>query len=148
MSPFCRWGKLPGRRRCPWAYHRPPVKSTSEGIGCRDAALSTVFLLGFGIVFFAIGLTLINRDLCSGACETVGLTLLYAGGPISAIIGIVSDSVIVAWPLDVTLWVILGFGVARFTGNREIRPWVPLLGVVVLFLLYGLVLSQFVELAV
>ena len=124
------------------------MTSTSEGIGCRDAALSTVFLLGFGIVFFAIGLTLINRDLCTGLCETAGLTLLYAGGPISALIGIASESVIVAWPLDVTLWVILGFGVARFTGNREIRPWGPLVALVVFFLLYGLVLSQIVELAV
>lgn len=124
------------------------MTSTSEGIGCRDAALSTVFLLGFGIVFFAIGLTLINRDLCTGLCETAGLTLLYAGGPISALIGIASESVIVAWPLDVTLWVILGFGVARITGNREIRPWGPLVALVVFFLLYGLVLSQIVELAV
>ncbi|MGH8949056.1 MAG: hypothetical protein ACRDXF_09380, partial [Acidimicrobiia bacterium] len=86
----------------------------SEGISCRDAVLSTVFLLAFGIVFFATGLTMINRDVCAGTCETLGLTLLYAGGPISALFGIFSDSVIVAWPLDVILWVVLGFGVARY----------------------------------
>jgi len=124
------------------------VTSKSEGFGCRDSALSTVFLLGFGIVFFAVGLTLINRDLCTGSCETIGLTLMYAGGPISAVIGIVTESVIVAWPLDVTLWVVLGFTVARFTGNRGTRPWGPLLALVALFLLYGLVLSRIVELAV
>lgn len=119
-----------------------------DGFGCRDSALSTVFLLGFGIVFSAVGLTLINRDLCTGSCETIGLTLLYAGGPISALIGIVTESVIVAWPLDLTLWVVLGFTVARVTGNRGSRPWGPLLTLVALFLLYGLVLSQIVELAV
>ena len=38
--------------------------------------------------------------------------------------------------------------VARITGNRGTRPWGPLLTLVALFLLYGLVLSQIVELAV
>lgn len=119
----------------------------NDGIGCRDAALATIFLLGFGIVFFAIGLTTIDRDVCTGLCETLGLTLLYAGGPVSALIGIFSDSVIVAWPLDIILWVVLGFGVARFAQNRRIRPWGPLLVLIVFFLVYGLVLSQLVELA-
>jgi hypothetical protein len=122
------------------------VTARDEGIGCRDAALATIFLLGFGIVFFAIGLTSINREVCTGLCETVGLTLLYAGGPVSALIGIFTDSVIVAWPLDIMLWVVLGFGVARFAQNRGIRPWGPLLVLLVFFLAYGLVLSQLVEL--
>jgi len=124
------------------------VTSTSQGIGCRDAALSTALLLAFGIVFFAVGLTLINREQCIGPCEIVGLTLLYAGGPVSALIGIVSESVIVAWPLDVTLWVVLGFAIARVSGSREIPPWAPLVALVGLFLVYGLVLSRIVELAI
>lgn len=124
------------------------MTNTSQGIGCCDAALSTALLLAFGIVFFAVGLTLINREQCIGVCEMVGLTLLYAGGPVSALIGIVSESVIVAWPLDVTLWVVLGFAVARFSGRRDIPPWAPLVALVGLFLAYGLVLSRIVELAV
>lgn len=120
----------------------------NEPPGCRDTAISTGFLLGFGIVLFAIGLTLINRDACTGACETVGLSLLYAGGPISALIGFFTDTVVVAWPLDVTLWVLLGFGVARWAGNRDRRPLGPALVVLLLFVAYGLVLSQFVELTV
>lgn len=124
------------------------MTSSSQGIGCRDAALSTVLLLGFGIVFFAVGITLINRDQCTGICEVIGLTLLYAGGPVSALIGIASESVIVAWPLDVTLWVVLGFAVARFTGSRDHRPWGLLVALVAFSLVYGLVLSRVVELAV
>lgn len=120
----------------------------SEGISCRDAALSTVFLLAFGIVFFATGLTLINGDVCAGLCETLGLTLLYAGGPVSALFGIFTDSVVVAWPLDVILWVVLGFGVARYTSNRRMQPWGPLVALLAFFLIYGLVLSQLVELTV
>jgi hypothetical protein len=123
------------------------VTAKNDGIGCRDAALATIFLLGFGIVFFAIGLTTVNRDVCTGVCETLGLTLLYAGGPVSALIGIFTDSVIVAWPLDLILWVVLGFGVARFAQNRGIKPWGPLLVLLAFFLAYGLVLSQLVELA-
>ncbi len=123
------------------------MTSKNDGIGCRDAALATIFLLGFGIVFFAIGLTSINREVCTGACETLGLTLLYAGGPVSALFGIFTDSVIVAWPLDLILWVVLGLGVARFAQSRGVRPWGPLLGLLTFFLVYGLVLSQLVELA-
>jgi len=124
------------------------VASKSEGISCRDAALSTAFLLPFGIVFFATGLTLINRDACAGVCETLGLTLLYAGGPVSALFGIFTDSVVVAWPLDVILWVVLGFGVARYASNRRMQPWGPLVALLAFFLIYGLVLSQLVELTV
>lgn len=124
------------------------MASKQDGIGCRDAALSTGFLLGFGIAFFAIGLTMINREVCTGLCETLGLSLLYAGGPISAVIGVLSDHVIVAWPLDVILWVVLGFWVARFSGNRGVRPLGPALAIVVIFALVGLVLSQLVELTV
>ncbi|MGH8913928.1 MAG: hypothetical protein ACRDZM_05350 [Acidimicrobiia bacterium] len=124
------------------------MPTQQDGIGCRDAAIATAFLLGFGIVLFAIGLTMINRDACTGLCENLGLMILYAGGPVSAVIGFLSDSVIVAWPLDVILWVVLGFGVARFAGTRGIRPLGPALAVLGLFLAYGLVLSQFVELAV
>jgi hypothetical protein len=124
------------------------VTPANEAPGCRDTAIATAFLLGFGIVMFAIGLTLINRDACSGACEVAGLSLLYAGGPISALIGFFTDTVVIAWPLDVTLWVLLGFAVARWSGNRDRGPLGPALVVLLCFMAYGLVLSQFVELTV
>ena len=63
-------------------------------------------------------------------------------------IGVLSDHVIVAWPLDVILWVVLGFWVARFSGNRGMRPLGPALAIIVTFALVGLVLSQLVELTV
>ncbi len=123
------------------------MSNQTEGIGCRDAALATSFLLGFGIVQFAIGLTMINRDTCIDLCETVGLTLLYSGGPVSGVIGVFTDHVIIAWPLDVILWVVLGFTVARYADRRGISPLGPGLVVLLCFLGLGLVLSQFVELA-
>ena len=124
------------------------MTETTEAQGCRDAAIATAFLLGFGIVLFAIGLTLINRESCAGLCEVVGLTALYAGGPVSALFGVVTDTVVVAWPLDVTLWVVLGFTVARWAGNRGRAPLGTALVVLIFAVIYGLVLSQFVELVV
>jgi hypothetical protein len=98
------------------------VTKQTEAPGCRDAAIVTGFLLGFGVALFAIGLTLINRDSCAGLCETVGLAFLYAGGPVSALFGLLTDSVVVAWPLDVTLWVVLGFTVAGWAANHRKAP--------------------------
>lgn len=129
-------------------YHLPALTDTNQTPGCRDIALVTTFLLAVGIVFFAIGLTLINRDSCAGLCETFGLTLLYAGGPVSAVFGVFTDSVVIAWPLDVTLWVVLGFVVARIHASRGSGLWGLALFLIGLALGLGLVLSQLVELVV
>ncbi len=119
----------------------------SEEPGCRDAALATSLLLGLGVVFFAIGLTLVNQDSCTGTCEFAGLAMLYTGGPISALIGFLTDSVIVAWPLEVMLWVVLGFTAARWGAAKGRSTWAFVLMTLVIAMAYGLILSQFVELA-
>ncbi len=114
--------------------------------GCRDLAVITGILLAAAAALVAIGLGAINRDDCTGLCETAGLTALYAGGPLSALLGVAFGSVHLAWPLDITFWVALGFGGARWTGNRGKHPARFALGVIGVALLYGLVLSQLVEL--
>jgi len=124
------------------------VSKGTEAPGCRSAAISTSILVGLALVFMAIGLTLVNDSACSGSCETLGLTLLYAGLPISAAFGVLFGDLVVAWPLDITLWVVIAFVIARFSGNRGRSVFGPLLVAVLLSLTYGLVLSQFVELAI
>ena len=110
--------------------------------------MATVFLLGFAVALFATGLVLISQDDCTGLCETIGLTSLYAGGPVSAVFGIFTDWVVAAWPLDVTFWVVTGFLVARWA-NAHARSTLGTAALVLLIILaYGLVLSQFVELTV
>ena len=122
------------------------MTDSPTGPGCRDATLATAFLLVFGAALFGIGLTLVNREVCTGLCETTGLTMLYAGGPVSALFGVFTDSVVIAWPLDITLWVLLGFSAAR-RADRRARPVLPTAIVILLVAVaYGLVLSQFVEL--
>lgn len=103
-------------------------------------------LLGIGLAFMGSGLTLINQETCEGICEFAGLSILYAGGPISALIGFFSDSIVVAWPLEVMLWVVLGFWAARRGANRESSTWSFVILILALALVYGVVLSRFVEL--
>ncbi|MEE9178641.1 MAG: hypothetical protein V3U46_09450 [Acidimicrobiia bacterium] len=121
---------------------------TKEPSGCRNAAIATTFLLGFAVVFMVIGLSLINSESCESLCQTLGLTLLYAGGPLSAVLGVAFGGLWLAWPLDVTLWVVIGFGSARWAGRRSRGVLGVSLVLIILALIYGLVLSQFVEIAV
>lgn len=118
-----------------------------EPTGCRNAAIATALLVGTAVVFMVAGLTLVNDSGCSGGCETAGLTLLFAGLPVSAAFGFAFGDLVVAWPLDITLWVVAGFGLARFSDRRDRSVAGIAVAVVVLALVYGLVLSQFVELA-
>lgn len=120
----------------------------SQELGCRDVALATGLLVAMAVVFMGAGLTLIRGDQCSGGCETLALTLLYAGGPISAIFGVLFGGIVLAWPLDATVWVGAAFLAARMAAGRRGRG--PL-GIALIFVLvalgYGLVLSGFVQIA-
>lgn len=125
------------------------MASTREPPGCRDAALATALLIGTALVFMVIGLTLVNDSGCDGgACETLAFTLLYAGLPISAAFGVAFGDLVVAWPLDITFWVVLGFMLARFASNRGRSVLGAALVTILIALAYGLVLSQFVEIAI
>ena len=96
----------------------------------------------------AVGLALINDGSCEGICETLSLTLLYAGLPFSAVFSVLfGDSLVLAWPLDITLWVVVGFALARFSDSRQRSVLGVVLLTVVIALGYGLVLSSLVELA-
>lgn len=120
----------------------------SQEPGCRDVALATGLLLAMAVVFIGAGLTLIRDRPCTGVCETLGLTLLYAGGPISALFGVFFGGIVLAWPLDATVWVGAGFLAARMAAGRRAEG--PL-GIALVFVLvalgYGLVLSGFVQIA-
>lgn len=97
----------------------------------------------------AVGLALINDGSCEGICETLSLTLLYAGLPFSAVFSVLfGDSLVLAWPLDITLWVVVGFLLARFSDNRQRSVLGVVLLTVVIALGYGLVLSSLVELTI
>ena len=100
------------------------------------------------IISMAVGLSLVNDTGCTGACETLGLSLLYAGLPVSAVFGVLFGDLVVAWPLDMTVWVVIGFALARLSDNRGRSVVGLVLAAIVVALLYGLVLSQLVEIAI
>lgn len=124
------------------------MNEESRGTGCRGAAIGTGLLLGFAIVFMIVGLGLANRGSCVDLCETAGLTLLYAGGPISGLLGVFFGGLWVAWPLEITLWVVVGFLAARWAEPRRRSVAGVAVVIVSVALIYGLVLSQLVEIAV
>jgi len=124
------------------------VPPNPQSTGCRSAAIATGVLVGVAMVFMAIGLALVNDNTCEAGCETLGLTLLYAGLPVSSVFGLVFGDLVLAWPLDITLWVVVGFGLARLSDRRQRGIPGPVLVVVLLALIYGLVLSRFVEIAI
>lgn len=126
----------------------PVVAKNPEPPGCRGAAIATAVLVGVAIAFMAIGLTLVNDASCRAGCETLAFTLLYAGLPISAVFGVLFGDLVVAWPLDITFWVVTGFLVARFAESRGKRVLGAVLVVVLVALAYGLVLSNLVEIAI
>ena len=124
------------------------VPSQREPQGCRNTAIATAFLVGLALVFMAIGLNLVNQGGCDGGCETLALTLLYGGLPISAVFGVAFGDLVVAWPLDITFWVVIGFFLARHADNRRRRVTGPVLVTAVLAVTYGLVLSFLVEIVI
>lgn len=116
--------------------------------GCRTAAIAAGALVITAIILMAGGLSLVNDSGCQGGCETLGLTLLYGGLPVSAVFGVLFGDLVLAWPLDVTVWIVIGFALARYSDNRGRSVAGPIVVTVALVLAYGLVLSQLVEIAI
>lgn len=123
------------------------LSQNSDAPGCRDAAITTSLVVGFALALMAIGLAMVNNPECTAACETAGITLLYAGLPVSGVFGFLFGDLALAWPLDLTLWVVVGFLLAGWSNRRGTSPAGAALAVVVIALIYGLVLSTFVEMA-
>lgn len=123
------------------------MAKSADPPGCRHAALATAILVGLGLIFMTIGLSLVNDPSCEAGCATLALTLLYAGLPVSAVFGVFFGDLVVAWPLDVTFWVVTAFFVARLADRRDRSVMGPVVVTVAIALGYGLVLSTLVEIA-
>lgn len=120
----------------------------TQPAGCRETGIAVATLLLFALPAMAIGLYMINQPGCASTCETLGLTLLYAGLPVSAALGVAFEAIVVAWPLDITMWVVVGFALARLAEKRENSPRAVAAAAVIGALVYGLVLSLLVEIAI
>jgi hypothetical protein len=55
--------------------------------------------------------------------------------------------VVLAWPLEIMLWVVLGFWAAKKGAARDRSTWAYVVSILLIALVYGVALSRFVELA-
>lgn len=122
-----------------------PEAEQEPGVGCRPAALALGALVVFAALAFGVGLALTLDRACTGACEELGTTLLYAGGPVSAVFGVVGGAVMAAWPVDLTVWVVLAWAAAARSERRRRPVWSPVLWFIGAALVYGFALSLLVE---
>ena len=110
-------------------------------------ALTALGMLAGAALLFAVGLWLTGSDSCRGACETLGLTLLYAGGPVSALFGVIGGAVLVAWPVDAMAWILLAALTVRVSERRTVPITRAALMIAAGALAYGFALSFLVEVA-
>ncbi len=86
--------------------HHPADGDEAEGIGCRPAAITTGIFLGFSVAMLAVAL-LIGLD------QRLSYPFLFAGGPVTGLLTSIGGDLAFSWPLDLTVWVVAGFAVAR-----------------------------------
>lgn len=119
-----------------------------DGFGCRPTALAFLLLAAFVVAGATIGVSLGLRTGCDAACEAVGFTL-YAGAlPVSGVFAALAGDLPVAWPLDATLWIIVSLAVGRLAERRRVGVPRMALWAIAVALVYGFVLSFFIEAAV
>ncbi len=83
-----------------------------EGVGCRPAAYATLTFVGFAIAMLAVAL-LIGLD------QQVAYPFLFAGGPVTGLVTSIGGDLAFSWPLDLTVWTVLGFFVARYAEQPQ-----------------------------
>lgn len=114
---------------------RPDI---DEGVGCRPGALALMSLLVGAFLVGGVGLWLVTQ-------RETGLALFYAAAPVSALFGVLGGGLPVAWPLDLAAWVVAGV-LAGSWAQRSRRPVAVTTAVIGAgALVYGLVMSRFVE---
>jgi hypothetical protein len=78
-----------------------------EGVGCRPAAGATFTFIGFAVLMLALALTI-------GLDQQLAYPFLFAGGPVTGLVTSIGGDLAFSWPLDLTVWTVLGFFVARY----------------------------------
>lgn len=121
------------------------VDEIPEGFGCKPAAQAFGLISAFAVIAATVGISIALRDGCTGICETAGFTLYAAGLPASAIFAVIAGDLPVAWPLDITLWLIISAGASRFSERRRLSVNTVAFRVIVIALVYGFIASLFIE---
>ena len=96
-----------------------PPNPVDDGYGCRETAVTFALLVVFVVVAGTVGVSMALGPGCSGLCETVGFGLYGAALPVSAVFAATAGDLPIAWPLDVTFWLIAAFGLSRMSERRN-----------------------------
>ncbi|MPZ51670.1 MAG: hypothetical protein GEU79_02880 [Acidimicrobiia bacterium] len=101
---------------------------SSEGINTMASVRAIGGLLAVCIAASVLGLWLLLSEIA----PQVGLVSFYTGAPVSAIFGVIGGGLVLAWPLDLTVVMVVGYLLGGAATRRE-RPWwhATLLGAVV-----------------
>jgi hypothetical protein len=110
---------------------------SEEGVGCRPAAVGTLTFLAFAVAMLVIALVI-------GLDEQLAYPFLFAGGPVTGLVTSVGGDLAFSWPLDLTVWTVLGFFVARYADRPERYRFV-IGGVIVVALILGTGMGLLVE---
>lgn len=122
-----------------------PGMAEGRSEGCRDLTrLAAVFLL-FSAVGLAAGIRLISNQACERLCETAGLALYGAGGPVSGLFAALAGGLVLAWPVDITLWIVLAFGAIKLSNARAIPIRRVAIWVLSGALLWGVLVASLLE---
>ncbi len=116
-----------------------------EGFGCRPTATAFGMLAAFVVVAATIGVSLALRPGCDGICEQVGFTLYAAALPISAVFAFFAGELPLAWPLDVTFWVIVSFVLGRIAERKHMSVGAVVVRALVLAVVFGFSIALFLE---
>lgn len=108
-----------------------------EGVGCRPAAVATLTFLAFSVAMLIIALVI-------GLEEQLAYPFLFAGGPVTGLVTSVGGDLAFSWPLDLTVWTVLGFFVARYADRPERYRFV-IGGVIIVALILGTGMGLLVE---
>ena len=82
-------------------------QTESDGVGCRPAATATAIFILFSVAMLAIALII-------GLDQRLSYPFLFAGGPVTGLLTSLGGDLAFSWPLDLTVWTVLGFFVARY----------------------------------
>ena len=87
------------------------TEPTREGVGCRGIALTAMVLIAIAVGAWTAGFYLGESSTCVGACEWTSFTLLFVGGPVSAIFTVLGGTdLVIGWPIDLIAWVMIATG--------------------------------------
>lgn len=97
-------------------------RTAEEGIGCRGVTLTAAAFIVAAAVLWTVGLIIGRPDSCTGVCDWSSFTLLFAGGPVSALFTVLGGSdLVVGWPVDIIAWFLLAATQQRLSFEAE--PW-------------------------